>query len=131
MAYTSTDPWLLAFLGRIHHRPGMYLGDERVRTLATFIRAYAQAREDLGIPEFGEGEELVLDDFEKWLAEKQNDSREVAWPTLIEAVDASERNARTFFRLFGEFLASRGLALTEPSTARWPAEEWRPRKPKS
>jgi hypothetical protein len=131
MPYKSTDSWLLPFLKRIHVRPGMYLGDERVRTLATYIQGYTQAREDLGVPEFGDGEGLVLREFEKWLSAKRNDTRDVAWPSLIEAVDGTERNVQTFFRLFDEFLAGREDSLTAQTDASWPADGWRPRFPES
>lgn len=59
----ENEAWLLPFLRRMSVRPGMYLGAEDVRSLHLFITAYTQARSDLGVPEFGEGEETVCKNF--------------------------------------------------------------------
>jgi hypothetical protein len=120
MPFSATDPWLLAFLKRVRTRPGMYLGDENVKTLATFVQAYAQARADLGVSEFASSESSVLPDFEKWLAGELGDSRDVAWYTLIASEDPSDRNVHTFFRRFEEFLLRQGESLERPVSVEWP-----------
>jgi hypothetical protein len=120
MTYSPTDPWLLAFLRRVGTRPGMFLGDENVRTLATSIHAYGQARIDLGIPDFVGAEANLLPEFEKWLAAKLNDTRDVAWPTLIAAEDPSERNVQRFFVRLAEFLHEKGDRLGLPEGGTWP-----------
>jgi hypothetical protein len=98
----------------------MFLGDENVKTLATFIQGYCQARNDLGVPEFGATESSLLDEFEKWLAARLGDTRDVAWPTLVATEDAGERNARTFFLRFEEFLQERGDSLSRNADVTWP-----------
>ncbi|WP_437896394.1 hypothetical protein [Sorangium sp. So ce124] len=120
MPFLPNDPWLLAFLKRVSVRPGMFLGDENVRTLATFIHGYRQARIDLGMPEFGATESSLFDEFEKWLAAKLDDTRDVAWPTLVATQDPGERNVRTFFLLFEEFLRERGDSLSRSAEVPWP-----------
>lgn len=120
MPFSPNDPWLRAFLKRVSSRPGMFLGDENVRTLATFIHGYSQARIDLGISDFVEGESTLLTDFEKWLAAKLGDTRDVAWPTLVATEDPSERNVLTFFRRLEEFLSEHGDSLSRSGTATWP-----------
>ena len=114
-----TDRWLMPFLRRVSTRPGMYMGDESVKTLATYIQGYAQARIDLGAPEFAEAEAALLTDFTKWLARELSDPREVAWYTLIASEDPSEFNVRTFFRRFEQFLQGRGDGLSRPSSPTW------------
>ncbi|WP_433927078.1 hypothetical protein AB3662_29085 [Sorangium cellulosum] len=118
--FLPNDPWLLAFLRRVSVRPGMFLGDENVRTLAVFIQEYCQARVDLGMPEFGATESSLLAEFEKWLATKLDDTRDVAWPTLIAADDPGERNVRAFFSRFEEFLRERGDSLSHSADVPWP-----------
>ncbi|WP_437997796.1 hypothetical protein WMF26_45295 [Sorangium sp. So ce185] len=120
MPFSPNDPWLLAFLKRVSVRPGMFLGDENVKTLAMFIQGYCQVRVDLGMPEFGAGESSLLDEFQKWLSTKLNDTRDVAWPTLIATEDPGERNVRRFFSRFEAFLRERGDSLSHPADAPWP-----------
>ena len=120
MPFSPNDPWLLAFLKRVSVRPGMFLSDENVKTLATFIQGYGQARLDLGVPEFGTAESSLIDEFEKWLAAKLGDTRDVTLPTLIATEDPSARNVRTFFSRFEEFLRERGDSLSRSSDVTWP-----------
>ena len=112
MSYSPRDAWLIPLLKRMSKRPGMFLGNERVGTLATYLQGYGQARVDLGVPEFGEGEETLLVDFEKWLAAEMGDTRDVAWPTLIATADPGDHNVRTFFHRLEEFLQQRGQCLS-------------------
>ena len=120
MPFLPNDPWLLAFLKRVRTRPGMFLGDENVKTLSTFLQAYGQARIDLGVPEFATAEASLLDEFETWLAARLHDTRDVAWPTLVATEDPGERNVQTFFLRFEEFLQERGDSLTQPGDVTWP-----------
>ena len=120
MPFSPNDPWLLAFLKRVSVRPSMFLGDENVKTLATFIQGYCQARIDLGIPEFGAAGSSLLDEFERWLSTKLDDARDVAWPALIFTEDPGERNVRRFFSRFEEFLLERGDSLSESADVPWP-----------
>ena len=124
--YKQDDPWLLPFLGVVKTRPGMYLGDERVQTLTTYILAYTQAREDLGVPPYGPGEQELLEEFTYWLADRRQSDDNCSWPGHIRRIDASDANVHTFFRLFEEYLAERGKALPDfvGRTETWPAHPW-------
>lgn len=106
----------------------MYLGSEQVGTLDTYLQAYGQARVDLGVPEFVDSEATLLEEFEAWLAAARSDTRQVRWPTLIATEDPSERNVRTFFVRFEEFLRTRGESLSGDGEPGWPpAPGWPPR----
>jgi len=108
MPSTPEEPWLIRFLGLVRLRPGSYLGAEDVRSLYLFITAYTMARTDLGMPELGRGEELLLSDFQRWLEKKLGMSDTRGWHGLIERQDSGENNVFTFLRLFDEFLVSQG-----------------------
>lgn len=125
MPYSPDEPWLMALLGRMSKRPGMFLGNERVATLATYLQGYVQARMDLGMPEFGSGEVTLLSEFEAWLAAEMNDTRHVAWPTLIATADPGDHSARTFFTRMEEFLQQRGLTLSGSGEPNWPPSDLR------
>jgi len=118
--FSPSDQWLLPFLKRVSVRPGMFLGDENVKSLASFIHGYTQARIDLGLPGFGSPDSSILDEFEKWLAMKLNDTRDVAWQTLIMTEDPTEKNVQTFFSRFEEFLRELGDSLSREERLLWP-----------
>jgi hypothetical protein len=110
------DPWLLPFLRMMRRRPASYLGAEDVWSLYLFVHAYSMARSDLGMKEFGRGEETLLSDFKVWLENKFGMTDTRGWHGLIERIDGSATNIFTFLRLFDEFLVSRGEPpLTEPA----------------
>lgn len=121
MPFLPNDPWLMPFFRRVNTRPGMFLGDERVRTLDTYIQAYSQARTDLGLSEFGAGEESILADFGRWLGAKLGDTRDVGWASLVARHDPGEHSAKVFFLLFEEFLNERGDSLLRSGPA-WPPD---------
>jgi hypothetical protein len=102
----------------------MYLGNNSVRTLETYVQGYVQARRDLGLPEFGGEEEGLLDDFGKWLAVKMKSKRNFSWAGHVEIVDPSSNNVLTFFREFDDFAKMRGIALTPELADQWPPNEW-------
>ncbi|MCP3138969.1 hypothetical protein [Pyxidicoccus xibeiensis] len=131
MALKSMDSWLLPFLSAVRKRPGMYMGDERVRTLATYLRGYVEARQDLGLPGFSEEETGLMEEFERWLAVKLKSKRTLGFAGHIDLMDGSEKNVRVFFAEFERFLSERGLALTDELAARWPpvvpaSKNWSP-----
>ncbi len=129
--YEYHDSWLIPFLSTIRRRPSQFLGDEAVRTLATYMSGYVQAREDLGAPPYGDGEGNLLSEFDDWLCDRFKRPRisassGYAWPRYVEEADKSDRNVRTFFKLFDEFLAETGRSFLDPDEAasRWPAKLW-------
>ena len=99
--------WLLPWIMRTAKRPAMYFGDTNVRSVYNFITGYTWAREDLGAPAFGREEEDVLPAFTRWLRDKTG-LQNVEWVHHIEEIDASSRNAITFYELMVEFLRDNG-----------------------
>ncbi len=119
------------FLSTIRGRPGQFLGDEDVNTLATYMSGYVQAREDLGVPPYGEEESALLSEFDDWLVDhlelnKVSASPGYGWPKYIKDLDASTKSVRTFFRLFEQFLVAKGKSFLRPddSMSKWPAHPW-------
>jgi hypothetical protein len=104
MVQVEDKPWLLPLLRKFSRRPGAYLGGEDVRSLDLFLNAYSQAREDLGLPAFVPGEDTLFKDFESWLSQRSGLSDTRGWWGLIERLDTTSNNIRTFLHLFDEFL---------------------------
>ncbi|WP_437828341.1 hypothetical protein [Sorangium sp. So ce1153] len=124
MPFKVDEPWLLPFLRCVRQRPGMYLGNNSVRTLETYILGYTQARIDLGIPEFGAGESALLESFGKWLASASTSRMNLGWAGYVEFVDPSCDNVHTFFKKFDEFLREQGMSLDEGMADAWPPDGW-------
>lgn len=105
-------PWLLSVLRRLAVHPAAYLGSEEVFAVELFFMAYVHARTDLGLPEHGPEEDDILPGFVRFLERrtKQTDTR--GWWGLIERIDGSDSNVRTFFRLFDEYARSE-LGITD------------------
>lgn len=96
----------------------MFLGSEKVEALSVYLLGYAQAREDLGTSSFVPGESALLLEFEQWLMTRFRIAAQLGWAECIAEIDPSDRNVRTFFKLFVEFLASHDMRLPEPRRAR-------------
>lgn len=110
MHASAAEPWLLPFLAQIRPRPGMYLGHESARLLWHYLSGYAQARADLGLPIYGRGEPDHLTRFREWLAERHGyGGTTMGWYDMIEDLDPSERNLKTFFREFEAYLRDAGI----------------------
>jgi hypothetical protein len=107
--------WLLAYLAVVRPRPGMYIGNEDVRTLAMYVRGYCDGRLSVGFPAFPPDEASILHDFERWMRNRLQGGNNFDWPMLVGLVDDSSRNLQTFYALFDEFLQSAGIA--------WPRAE--------
>ena len=122
MPFSSTDPWLMPLLRTIAGRPGMFLGSEDVRALDVYLLGYQQARHDLGVPDLLSDERVLWEHFNSWLVSRTGGSASLRWPTLVERIDPSSRNLRTFFRLLEEFLATRGQSLSDISSPSWPPD---------
>ncbi len=121
------EGWLLPFLATIRARPGMYLGDERVGTLRSFLAGYEQARADLGFVGMADSDVAILSRFDAWLEEKtraHGSAGSARWPQLLHRIDASERNVQTFLKLFEEFLQSEGRSLDR--VEKWVPRGWEP-----
>lgn len=115
MSFEETNesrPWLLPFLARIRTRPGMYLGAEEVETLYLYMTGYEQGRADVGFVGMALEDAVLLVEFEFWMTERANwKGDRLRWPGLIREVDPSLKNTHTFFKLFEEFLRTKGRSL--------------------
>lgn len=120
MPYSPSDPWLIPFLKRVSARPGMFLASENVAALSLYLQAYGQARVDLGLPEFGRGEETLLADFTAWLMARSASRHDHGWQELIHFANPDARNVQTFFSLFEEFLLARGDDRWGAGEGVWP-----------
>jgi hypothetical protein len=122
---SPNERWLIPLLEMIGARPGAYLGAETVAAIECYIEGYASGRAAAGYPRFGEGEGELLDEFTVWLRSRAGRADSNLWRSAtIELLDASEHNARTFCRLWKEYLAERGISVTTIEVERF-AERWR------
>lgn len=119
------DEVIFRCLARVRVRPGMYLGDETVRTLGAYLAGYQHALINEGLYEdsfakFPDRTPDVLSAFARWLLVEANDTRTISWSALIESEDPSSRNIYSFYRRFEQFLETRGQNLDEwtPSWAK-------------
>ena len=125
MQFQSKDAWLLRMLSVVKTRPGMWVpGPETARNLETYLLGYQQARADLGVPARGAGEETLLEDFARWMADRLRTEKQLSWAGYVQEADSGPKSVYTFFRLFEEFLATSGTKLPPPEEAGWPADEW-------
>lgn len=121
------DRWLLPFLAKVRTRPGMFLGDERLVTLAAFLAGYEQGRADVGVPGMHDDDAALLNEFDTWLAEQtehHGTQGALRWPQLVEKIDSGSKNVGTFFRLLDEFLESSGRSLV--NVPEWAPIGWQP-----
>jgi hypothetical protein len=90
-----------------------------VRELDIFLLGYMKARDDLGLPEYGQDEADLPEEFQDWVCMKSGVDTRVGWVHCVELIDDSPNNLSTFVKLFEEFLATRGRALPEPDVEQW------------
>ena len=105
--------WLLPMLATFRRRPSLYLRAENMDALMRFIFGYKWARADLGLCQESASDKECLDQFGEWLnrraADPENDTP--WWMYQIYSLDPSEKNVHTFFKLFEEFLQTKGHSL--------------------
>jgi len=105
----------------------MYLGDERVETLAAFLAGYETGRADAGETGMHDDNALLLSEFDVRLAEKTGRHGRLGslrWPQLIARIDSGPSNVRTFFEQFEEFLESTGRSFA--GVPEWTPVGWEP-----
>jgi hypothetical protein len=125
MPFDADFPWLLSLLAVVRTRPAMWVpGPETVENLQSYLNGYRQARGDLGIPEYGAGDETILDEFTSWLKQHIGSDKTLNWADYVQEVDPGAKNVYTFFNLFEQFLISQGRRFPLPQGAGWPADEW-------
>lgn len=124
MSLKPGEPWLVPFLSMIRARPGMYIGSESVDDLDKHIFGYTLARQELGFPAFGSGEENLLKEFEAWLRLAVPGRDAAGWAGLIGVLDPSRQSMRTFLRLFDQFLQLRGAGLSDALAESYSSHWW-------
>lgn len=109
----KSPSWLLAMLATIRMRPGSYLGAETIRALDLFTFGYEQAREELGLCGQSQTDKECMAQFGEWLARRagETDMEMSRWTYQIYQLDSSEKDIHTFFKLFEEFLQTKGQSL--------------------
>jgi hypothetical protein len=126
--------WLLELLAIVRQRPGMFLGNEEVSTLDTFLHGTIVGRAQCG----GDVQPAhdLLADFSLWLNARSPHTPTSTWTSWIisgyvqpETISLHRRSSSTtdgsvvwFFELFDQFLATRGLAfpkVTAELQSRW------------
>lgn len=119
--------WLLPVLAFIRQRPGMYLGGERIERLDCYLCGYAQGRADLGAVRMEPEDEELLDGFSAWLAEKRKVRAQGLrhWTILVQRIDRGSKSVHTFFKLFEEFLRTRGTSFDD--APKWTLRDIAPR----
>jgi hypothetical protein len=115
----KTPNWLLPMLATIRTRPGSYLGAETTRALNLFRYGYEEAREELGLCGESQTDKECMAQFGEWLARRagETDMEMSRWTYQIYQLDSSEKDIHTFFKLFEEFLQTKGQSLD--AVERW------------
>lgn len=105
----------------------MWLGDMRVETLRAYMSGYEDAREDLGTVRMVQEDAQLLAEFAEWLARRTHwDGDPMGWEGHIRVIDGSSQNITTFFRLFEQFLETKGIALSSVQPSRLPRSQLLP-----
>lgn len=90
----------------------MFLGDERVQSLALFIVAYEFGRLDGGAPGMHDDDMKLLRDFADSLsAEAGLMTSTNGWENMIRIIDPGPKSVRTFFVRFEQYLQTLGRSL--------------------
>jgi hypothetical protein len=116
---TTDDDWFLNCIALVKRSPGMWVPTKSARELDLFFLGYMKARNDLGLPEYGDNESGLREMFQDWLCEKLKVDTRVGWVHCVEQLDGQSNNIATFVSLFEEFLASMGRVLPEARVEEW------------
>jgi len=115
---------LYELLGRIHQKPGMYLGAPSVSGLYSFLCGYGFARHEQGLAMTAEEE--AFERFQPWVQKHFEIGASVSWAKIILLYSADERGGfELFYELWEEFLKRQELdrptlssqATVEPASA--------------
>lgn len=99
------DSWLLVFLRRVRHRPGMYLGDERLNSLSCYVQGAISALKHAGSA--GDDEEAFLRAFGDWLGLKVDSKNGDCW-YYLSLLPRAKQGVALFFEELNEFLIELG-----------------------
>ena len=91
-----------ALLQKIRQRPALYLGQNSIHCLQSFLDGYYFARRELEIPLTEQ--EVDFQSFLQWIRRKFNVETGQPWSSIVLFHAADERNAvERFFSLWDEF----------------------------
>lgn len=94
---------VVVLIEKLKTKPAMYLGDESITRLKSFLDGWF-----LGIGDSVMDEE-VLADFQIWIAERFNLKTTHSWDRIILFYSMNEQRALfSFFELFSSFLEEKG-----------------------
>ena len=115
----AMDNWFLNCIALIKRAPGVWVPTTSARALDLFFLGYMKARHDLGVPEYGDSEDGLLEEFQRWVCARLNVHTRVGWAYCIEQLDPGPDNVGMFVSLFEEFLLTKGQMLPEADVERW------------
>lgn len=97
---------LYDLLGKIHQKPGIYIGSPSLSHLHMFLCGYAFSRQEQGMALTDQEKEF--EQFQAWVQQRFNISASVSWAKIILLFSADERDGfERFFELWSEFLCDR------------------------
>ena len=99
--------WLLSTLRRIRKRPGMYLRDDRLNSLACYIDGIIHGREDVGAAEIDT--KSFLDAFGKWLGDRLRRKNGDCWFYLTTCMSERTGHVDAFYRELDMYLTESGF----------------------
>ena len=105
---------LFDLIETIRKRPVMYLGQQSIGQLRTFLAGYCFARRQMGIPETPQEKAFSL--FQSWVQQKFGTASHQHWDRTVLSFSEDEADGLArFFLLFDEFVESNQLPEAEPA----------------
>jgi hypothetical protein len=125
MAMIESDRHLSVVLAGLSLQPGVLLCGTALSQLVAFLVGYGRAQALNGDVSILSGE--LLGEFGVWLS-REKKAVGSDWYWRVMSMDASDGNAVTALRLFGEFLEARGTPVSPSEAADWFAQtgHWAP-----
>jgi hypothetical protein len=126
----NPSSWVLQLLAIWRVRPGTYLGDEEVRTVATFLDGYEMCLTDGGDQTAADAK--ILDELTRHLRDRFKFGASRSWVDIVEELfqtrpelcpskerrteSKTDGSTRLLYLLLDEFLAARGIDWPERDT---------------
>lgn len=107
MTTTQASSWLLVALRRIRQRPGMYLRDERINSLACYVDGMLHGR--AGVELSNADEESFLAAFGDWLSNRLGPKRHDCWFYLMSLYPQRTGHVEDFYRELDSYLRELGF----------------------
>ena len=99
--------WLLLALRRIRKRPGMYLRDDRINSLACYVDGAIYGLENAGVK--NTDEEAFLIAFGEWLGTRLGRKHNDCWFYLMMCLPQRSGHVEDFYRELDSYLREYGF----------------------